>query len=470
MPQGKKISALPLLGTSVEGGDRIVVLDASEATPTDKVKTREYAAFVADLADSVTPGLQASVVAPAQEAATRAEAAETRLVDAAENVYAAVTPGFLVVADGAYAGAKPPFFSVVSAAIYHARARVAATGGRILLRLLHDPSGQPLALPAPHTPESLRAEGIDVETAGQSGDGNAARFAAHVVGWWLGQHALSEAVLAETGYSVNLDALPFPIYEGEPPEHVGAAVAWEDVTGKPDAYPPLAHVHDVFWDDVQQKPALPTAADLTAEAQARQAADAALSDRTNALEARSPWQRISYDNFARANTNGQTRTQSGYDCGVILATASGATGGGALDTGAPRHAVRLRAVAPATVNNAYGGSFVGMSASGADGVRVYVRQIPTGWRLAALLLGAAAFTSGAEPTFPAIGAPSDSQTFDLSIEFDGVGTVTVVATPLGGSPVTATFGVTGLAGNRRTSVTAANGGYVTERSIYIYTP
>ena len=132
--------------------------------------------------------------------------------------------------------------------------------------------------------------------------------------------------------------------------------------------------------------------------------------------------------------------------------------------------MRLRAVAPATMSNAYGGAFVGVSASGSDGVRVYVQRTSSKWTLGASVLGAAAYASGAAPSFPALGEPSDSQTFGLPVEFDGVDTVAVTATPLGGSPVTATFGVTGLAGNRRTSVTAANGGYVTERSIYIYTP
>lgn len=415
----------------------------------------------------------ATAATKAAQASTSAGAAAQSVVDAQASVAGLHAPSRLLLVDAAFAGSADGFtFNDAAVAITAAQAIIAADAGRVTLRLYHDEGGEPVALPTPHTVDSLRAQGIDVEMAGQSGDGKAARFAAHILGWWLGHHPLSEAVLAETGYSVNLDDLPFPISEdgdaafppsahrhdwndldGVPafvpldalyadnvaPDPAGYSAGtiihnsegtgglygvidaasgkravrlgepgWSDVQGKPSTFAPSAHTH--AWSDVTGKPS------------------------TYAPSAHTHYQRAWFSDFLAQNRNAKTITTSGYECTATTATASGATAGHQVHMGT--NAYRIEAsVRVGTTSGETANIYFGTASPSTDGRRVLIRRSGSVWEMVLLyyVAGAATQTVVSLPV-----APSDNLTWTLTVEADGAGNVTATATPLGGSAVTST--------------------------------
>ena len=391
----------------------------------------------------------------------------------------------------------------VAVAITQAIATVATEGGRVLLVLRHDDAGDPITIPTPHTRDSLAAQGVDVEIAGESADGAAARFAAHIIGWWLGYHPLSSDVLAETGYSVNLNRLPFPITQ----DGTVRPVRYGDLDGIPTTFAPIEHRHD--FSDLDALPQM-----LTVEIDADGGAPPAPGlphgtikadpdDATRAVwfvhgsgvtrgvyDLRRPlygdldgipatfapsahvhWQRVWYSDFLAANRSGKLVTTSGYECTATGASASGGTSGHLVNTGTPVQRLVLT-VSVGTTNGMFAGAYLpSTAASTVNGARMHIVRSGGAWLFSGITYVAGVGGSPTPVNTTLTGTPSDGSTWTLVMETDGTGSVAVTVTPLGGVPQSFTVTVpSATVGGFSGQLNAGTGGLVLTQACFIKTP
>jgi len=373
----------------------------------------------------------------------------------------------------------------------------------LLLVLRHDDAGDPITIPTPHTRDSLAAQGVDVEIAGESADGAAARFAAHIIGWWLGYHPLSSDVLAETGYSVNLNRLPFPITQ----DGTVRPVRYGDLDGIPTTFAPIEHRHD--FSDLDALPQM-----LTVEIDADGGAPPAPGlphgtikadpdDATRAVwfvhgsgvtrgvyDLRRPlygdldgipatfapsahvhWQRVWYSDFLAANRSGKLVTTSGYECTATGASASGGTSGHLVNTGTPVQRLVLT-VSVGTTNGMFAGAYLpSTAASTVNGARMHIVRSGGAWLFSGITYVAGVGGSPTPVNTTLTGTPSDGSTWTLVMETDGTGSVAVTVTPLGGVPQSFTVTVpSATVGGFSGQLNAGTGGLVLTQACFIKTP
>ena len=423
----------------------------------------------------------------ARDAAVLAKDAVQTLVSSVAGLR---TPERLLLVDAAFVESTDGFtFSDVATAITAAEAIIAADGGRVLIRLYHDTDGQPLAIPTPHTADSLRAAGIDVETADGSGDGKAARFSAHLLGWWLGQHPLDESVLRETGYVVNLDQLPFPVSESG--EALFPPSAHRHDWGDLDNVPPLVPFDAAYADTVPPDPAgysagaiihnnegdgaLYGVVDAQSGKRALRLGEPAWADVTDKPSTFPPsahmhWQRVFYSDFLTTNRSGKTVTTSGYESTATGATASGGTSGHLVNIGTPVQRFHARVSVGSTTSMFAGFYACSTSASQTNGARFHIIRQAGGWVFTGVQYVGGTGGSPSPLNTTLTGTPSDGSTWDIVLETDGTGTVAVTVTPLGGSPQSFTVTVpAGTVGSFGGQLNAGGGGYVLSLAGYIKT-